>query len=59
VAALRARDERLYAEGHLGEEQHATLVGALEPGGAPSAPPEAAASAPVPPASPRTPQPQP
>jgi len=59
VAALRARVERLYAEGHLSEEQHATLVGALETGGAPSAPPPAAASAPGPPAAPRTPQPQP
>ncbi|MGZ4746675.1 MAG: HdeD family acid-resistance protein [Oryzihumus sp.] len=33
VAALRERVERLYAEGHLSGEQHATLVGALETSG--------------------------
>lgn len=53
VAALRARVERLYAEGHLSAEQHATLLGALEPGGGPRAPAPAAGPTGVP----RTPQP--
>ncbi|MGN6634549.1 MAG: HdeD family acid-resistance protein [Oryzihumus sp.] len=57
VAALRTRVDRLYAEGQLSEEQHATLVGALEPGGSPSAPP--APPPPDPRGAPRTPQPQP
>ena len=53
VAALRERVERLYAEGHLSSEQHATLVGALATGGAPPA--VAPVSGPAGP--PRTPQP--